>query len=319
MIGVAQVQALAFSPNGQYLATASVNNNQAQIWEFRRCNAEGTVPCPYGPAMQHRMRVMDIRFSPFGDSVVTASRDNWVNIWDMANLSAPTWSFPHSAGAAAAAFSPDGKRVVSVSYEDAYLWNAANGEEICRLEGHTQAVRDASFSPDGSRVVTASEDQTVRFWNARTCAPEPRVLTLLGDSVWSARFSPDLDGKLIVVSSQNFNQARVFDSRSLHQVAALTGHRAAVFSAVFSPDGSMVATASGDNTARIWPVPTRAETSLRTLEAELCDGRLRAGLSRFSAQELSMAPVLDPQMDEDACRPPNPLDRLLHQLLGRSR
>src|ERR1017187_8946150 len=66
-----------------------------------------------------------------------------------------------------AAFSPDGRRIVTASEDHtARVWNAANGQLLANLEGHTGLVWQAAFSPDGQRVVTASFDNTARVWNA---------------------------------------------------------------------------------------------------------------------------------------------------------
>jgi WD40 repeat protein len=63
-----------------------------------------------------------------------------------------------------AAFSPDGKRIVTASSDKtARLWDA-DGKPIGELQGHTDAVYSAAFSPDGKRIVNASEDNTARLW-----------------------------------------------------------------------------------------------------------------------------------------------------------
>ena len=68
-----------------------------------------------------------------------------------------------------AAFSPDGKRVVTASDDNtARVWDAETGREIATLEGHDGSVLTAAFSPDGKRVVTASYDNTARVWDAET-------------------------------------------------------------------------------------------------------------------------------------------------------
>ena len=66
-----------------------------------------------------------------------------------------------------AAFSPDGKRIVTASMDKtARLWDAATGQPIGEpLKGHDGAVWSAAFSPDGKRIVTASEDKTARIWD----------------------------------------------------------------------------------------------------------------------------------------------------------
>jgi WD40 repeat protein len=80
----------------------------------------------------------------------------------------------HSTYIWSAAFSPDGQRIVtasgSVSYREvlkdntARVWNAATGQQLAKLEGHTAVVRQARFSPDGQCIVTASNDRTARVY-----------------------------------------------------------------------------------------------------------------------------------------------------------
>ena len=73
-----------------------------------------------------------------------------------------------------AAFSPDGKRIVTASEDKtARLWDAETGKPIGEpLKGHeAYACASAAFSPDGKRIVTASEDKTARLWDAETGKP----------------------------------------------------------------------------------------------------------------------------------------------------
>ena len=76
-----------------------------------------------------------------------------------------------------AAFSPDGKRIVTASEDKtARIWDAATGRPIGEpLEGHEKEVTSAAFSPDGKRIVTASEDKTARVWDAETRQADRRA------------------------------------------------------------------------------------------------------------------------------------------------
>ena len=73
-----------------------------------------------------------------------------------------------SAHAYYAAFSPDGKRIVTGGYHDntVRVWDAATGKELRHYEGHTATVAGVAFFPDGKRIVSASGDGTARVWRA---------------------------------------------------------------------------------------------------------------------------------------------------------
>ena len=109
----------------------------------------------------------------------------------------------HKSRVRSAAFSRDGKRIVTTSDTAVRLWDADSGKELAVLAGHTGRVINAAFSRDGTRIVTAG-DNTARVWDAS--GKELAVLTH-DFPVNSAAFSPD--GTLIVTASND--KARVWE------------------------------------------------------------------------------------------------------------
>ncbi len=159
----------------------------------------------------------------------------------------------HGASVLSAAFSPDGKSIVTASNDNtARVWDAATGKSPAAPLEHQGAVLTASFSPDGMRVVTASADKTARVWNAVTGKPVTSPFEHQG-VVRAASFSPD--GARVVTASAD-KTARVWDATTGKPMTAALEHRAAVVAAAFSPDGTHIVTASDDKTAQVWDTAT---------------------------------------------------------------
>jgi WD40 repeat protein len=158
----------------------------------------------------------------------------------------------HDAVVVRAAFSQDGGRVVTASWDNtARVWDAASGQQIAVLR-HEGKVTSAIFSPDGTQVVTAPEDKTARLWDAAT-GKQISVLRGHSGTVMTAAFSPD--GRRVVTASED-ETARLWDAATGRQVTVLHGHGSVVMTAAFSPDGRRVLTASSDWTARLWDTAT---------------------------------------------------------------
>ena len=105
----------------------------------------------------------------------------------------------HTDAVTAAAFSPDGSRIVTASADDtARTWNARTGAPEAVLAGHSDRVLGAAFSRDNLHIVTASADNTARIWDAATGAALAKLHGHTG-AVAAAAFSPD--GARVVTAS----------------------------------------------------------------------------------------------------------------------
>ena len=162
----------------------------------------------------------------------------------------------HGAAPIRAVFSPDGKRIITVSSDDtALVWDAATGLPVAApVRGHEGQVTRAAVSPDGKRILTVSEDNTAWVWDAATGQPIGEPIKGHEDDVTDAEFSPDV--KRIVTASWD-KTARVWDAATGKSIGEpLKGHDGAVLSASFSPDGKRIVTGSADKSARIWDAAT---------------------------------------------------------------
>ena len=148
----------------------------------------------------------------------------------------------HGEIVASAGFSPDGKRVVTASWDKtARVWDADTGKPVGEPMTHSDEVNSASFSPDGKRVVTASYDKTARVWDASSGAPIGPALEH-DSSVTQGAFSPD-SSRVATVSEDG--TARVWNAASGALIGVPLQTAGAATHVDWSPDGLRLVIATG--------------------------------------------------------------------------
>jgi len=252
-----QVNSVAFSPDGQWIVTGS-QDATAKVWEAAKGKELVTLK-------GHSNDIFSVAFSPDGQRILTGSWDGSAKVWEAAkgdelltlnrhgNEITSAVSSPDAKGGSArvfsAAFSPDGRRIVTGStHGTAKVWDASSGRELLTLTGHSNWVISVAFSPDGQRIVTGSVDQTAKVWEA---ASGRELLTLTGHiaEVYSVAFSPD--GRRVATASED-KTAKVWDAANGREQFTLKGHSALIWAVAFSPDGQRIVTGSADGTAKVW-------------------------------------------------------------------
>ncbi|NKY33537.1 hypothetical protein HGA13_10690 [Nocardia speluncae] len=242
------VLSVAFSPDGQTLATGSTDRI-VRLWSVANRQQIGE------PLTGHTSSIFSVAFSPDGSLLASGSDDKTVRLWSVANrqqIDEPLTG--HTSSVSWVAFSPDGHTLATSSYDTTVrLWSVANRQQIDEpLTGHTNGVLSVAFSPDGSLLASGSDDKTVRLWSVANRQQIDEPLTGHTNTVFSVAFSPD--GRTLATGSDDEN-IRLWDPASRQPIdEPFTGHTGCVYSVAFSPDGSLLASGSLDKSVKLWKV-----------------------------------------------------------------
>jgi WD40 repeat protein len=215
-----------------------------------------------------------------------------VRVWDVATGKKLTSLTGFTEGVRSAAFSPDGRRIVTVTnntYKYVLLdakdkssgngsqtgaerdaavrvWDAESGRQVAVILGSDcLATSGAAWSPDGKLLFTAGyfggKGIRLQIWDATTLKPV-RELKAAGNLLaWNAGeplFSPDSRRVLMLRTDQDEKLVTIWDLDDAKGkgYVELRGHQGRVNEAAFSRDGKWVVTAANDGTARVWNTTT---------------------------------------------------------------
>jgi WD40 repeat protein len=186
--------------------------------------------------------------------------------------------------------SPDGTRIACGTKDGiVQILDSSTLDVLREFRAHESATDALAFSPDGSRLVTGGDRQHVKVWDARTGERLVSFTSPASREFFSFVFSPD--GKRLYIGSRH-RDIRVCDAETGRELLQLKGHRSYVHELSLSPDGRVLASASGDNTVRFWdsrPLAERIEERDRVLAAE---GEVASEVERMFGKLTDRAAVL---------------------------
>ena len=254
---------VAFSPDGDTLASAGSSRSMVRLWDARTGKLLGR-PETFADG------VSSIAFSPDG-STLFWTEGTVIRLWDV-GTGLRRWPYfgGHSKSVNSIAFSPDGATLGSGSWDGSIgLWDVRARENKQLFFAHEGGVTSVAFSPDGFTLASGGRDKTVRLWDART-GEHIRALSGKMDEIVTVAFSHD--GEMLASCSSGLepwsdssdHTIRIWDARTGVHLHKLEGHSDGVSCMTFFPGVPILASGSYDNTIRIWDA--RTGENIHTLE-----------------------------------------------------
>jgi WD40 repeat protein len=252
------VMGLAFSPGGKTLAVAAGAQGLGQgdaavrLWDVE----SGRQVREFNGAKNGAYAVA---FSPDGKMLAagggdrgTAPGDTAIRLWEVETGKEVRQLVGQKGWVHSVAFSADGKTLASACPYEVRLWDVATGKGRRRLEGASTAV---AFSPAAADLLATAHPLAVH-----DLLPAVGTAPMEGNTGEVNCVAFARDGKVVVTGGAD-GRVRLWNAATGKEIVKQQrGHERAVRSVAFSPDGTVVASASGaDQTVRLWGAASGAQ------------------------------------------------------------
>ncbi|WP_263485750.1 WD40 repeat domain-containing protein [Mesorhizobium sp. CO1-1-11] len=216
-----------------------------------------TAPMPPEVAVIPPPTVAPLPPSPDGRSIMSASTDHTIKLWDMGGKHLMRNLGVHKDMARTALYMPDGTSALTAGDDGEIVQRKLADGAVLHVfqSGQNGGVNKLAISPDGRRAVSGHDTGNVIIWDLVNGS----VLHVLTGHDWSiSAVAVSPDGKQALSGSID-GTLKLWDIDSGKQLRSWHGHEQGTYGAVFTADGHHLITGSGDLTIKVWDVDSGRE------------------------------------------------------------
>lgn len=238
------INTLAFSPEGQYLASGS-SDCTIRLWM-----PEQPSKTSRRTLLGHLNPVLGLSFDPTGEWLASVGGERLIKIWHVEGKFSPR-TLRCTKKALCVAISPTGKYLAYGGLNGTLaIMEFPGGRMVKSIKGHNTAIESIHFSPDGQYLASGGLDNQVILWQVH---PLKQIRQLQGhkDGVLSVACSPD---NRFVASAGLDKVIRLWDRQSGRCLYSFRGHQGWIGTLAFTPDSRCLISGSDDCTVKIWRI-----------------------------------------------------------------
>jgi hypothetical protein len=245
------IVSLAFSPDGQTVATLCQGDKSAKLWDVATGKCRRTLRRP--ASEKHSGEPQKLTFANDGSLLLVGTAE-MIYLWDPQEGREVAELPQADQNLRTLVFSSTAKVLASGHLDGTVrLWDVDQRKLLDTIPAHAKRVTCVAFSGDGTTLASGSDDRTVKLWDLKTRTLRRTVQANLRP-VRSVGFS--IDGTYLAIGCSE-RMVRLWETRTGREAQLFEGTNYAYPDLKFSPDGKMLATAGWNKKVELWSLPDK--------------------------------------------------------------